>query len=94
MSVLRNGYVACICRFKFLLSSVNSKNGHVPCHLFFGPHVSITKVHVALSNLRDSHVTLSILGVKGHYDNTLLYIPTSGRWGGGRVPVNVLCGGE
>ena len=32
----------------------------------FGPIVAVTKVHVDLSNLRNSHVTLSILGVKGH----------------------------
>ena len=30
----------------------------------FGPIVAVTKVHVDLSNLRNSHVTLSVLGVK------------------------------
>ena len=36
------------------------------CHCLFGAHVAVTKVHVALSNLRNSHVALSILGVRGH----------------------------
>ena len=44
----------------------NLRNGHVPCHYLFGAHVAVTKVHVALSNLRNKPVTLSILGVKGH----------------------------
>ena len=44
----------------------NLRNGHDPCHYFFGPHVAVSKVHVALSNLRNSQVALSILGVKGH----------------------------
>ena len=31
--------------------------------LYFGPHVAVIKVHVALSNLRNSHVALTILGI-------------------------------
>ena len=32
----------------------------------FWPYVAVAKVYVALSNLRNGHVTLSVLGVKGH----------------------------
>ena len=34
--------------------------------IFFGPHIAVMKVHVALSNLRNSHVTKWVLGVNGH----------------------------
>ena len=40
-------------------------NCDVACHYYFvGPYVALTKVHVALSYLRNIHVALSILGVK------------------------------
>ena len=48
------------------MSSSNLRNGHVSCHHPFGPHVAVINVHVALLNLRKSHVAMSILGVKGH----------------------------
>ena len=50
---------------KIPVSPVEFKNGHVPCDYLFRPHVAVKKVHVALSNSRNSHVTLSVLGVKG-----------------------------
>ena len=34
---------------------------NVPCHYIVGPHVAVTKAHVALSNLRNGDVALSIL---------------------------------
>ena len=42
------------------------KNDPVPCHYRLEPHVAVANVHHALSNLRNSHVALLILGVKGH----------------------------
>ena len=36
------------------------RNSYVPCHYLFGPHVTVTKVYVAPSKLRNGHVTLSI----------------------------------
>ena len=41
----------------------NLRNGHVPCHYLLGPHVTVAKVHVALSILGNGHVALSVLGV-------------------------------
>ena len=41
----------------------NLRNGHVQCHYLVGPHVADANVHVALSNLRNGYVALSILGV-------------------------------
>ena len=38
----------------------------MPCHYLFGPHVTVVNVYVALLNLRNSHVALSILEVNGH----------------------------
>ena len=31
----------------------NLRNGHVTCHYLLGPHVAVSKVYVALSNLRN-----------------------------------------
>ena len=52
------------------------KTPHVPCRIqemamshvtiFFRPNVAAANVHVALSNLRNSHVALSNSGVEGH----------------------------
>ena len=42
------------------------------CHYLIGPHFTVANVHVALSNLRNSHVALSMLGVKGHRNGRLL----------------------
>ena len=38
---------------------------HVTLYLC-GPHIAVSKVHVPLSNLRNGHVALSIIGVQGH----------------------------
>ena len=67
MSILRNANVACLCRLRFPLSPVDFKHCQCPMSLFFGPHVAVAKGHVALWNLRNGHVALSILGVKGHH---------------------------
>ena len=64
MSILRNASVAC--HLIFLLSPVEFKIYPCPMSLSFGPHVVVANVHVALSNLGNGHVALSILGVKGH----------------------------
>ena len=44
------------------------RNGHVSCqcHYDFQADVVVTKAYVALSNLRNAHVTLSILKFEGH----------------------------
>ena len=42
------------------------RNSHVRCHYGFQPNVVVTKAYVALSNLRNAHVTMSILKVEGH----------------------------
>ena len=56
------------------------RNSYVTCHYLFRPHVNVVKVHVALSNLRNGHVALSILGVKGHSRQAHhLYPPPGGR---------------
>ena len=68
ISILRNGNVACLCRLNFPSKCPlsNLRIDHVPCHYPIGPHVAVDKVYNALSNLRNSHVVLSILEVKGH----------------------------
>ena len=37
-----------------------------PCHNLVGPHLAVIKVCGILSNFRNNHVALLILGVKGH----------------------------
>ena len=46
--------------------------------IFFGPHVVVPKVHVALSNSRNCHVALLDLAVKGHHLGApgRVYLPT------------------
>ena len=56
---------------QFPLPLSNLRNDHVPCHHLFGPHIAVANVHVALSNLRNSHVALLALGVKGHWSGRL-----------------------
>ena len=36
----------------------NLRKSYVPCHYLFGPQFAVSKVHVALSNLRNRHVDL------------------------------------
>ena len=42
------------------------RNEYVPCHYIFSPHVACHKALCHMSNFRNAHVTLSILGFKGH----------------------------
>ena len=67
MLILRNGNVTCRSPCPLL----NFRNSHVLCHYLCGLHVAVTEVNVALSDLRCSHVALSILGVKGHKARTI-----------------------
>ena len=66
MLILRNGNVDCVCILLFLMSHVESKEITMS-------HVTIVLAPVAchytlcrMSNLRNAHVALLILGVKGH----------------------------
>ena len=36
------------------------------CHYLFDPHIAVANVYVAVFNLRNTHVALSILRVQGH----------------------------
>ena len=45
----------------------NSRNDYVPFYYIFSPHVSCHYVLCRMSNLRNAHVALSILGVKVHH---------------------------
>ena len=42
------------------------KNAHVYGHYIFQAHAVVTKAHVTLLNIRNAHVALLILRVKGH----------------------------
>ena len=63
---LRNDNVTCFYRLILPLSYVDYY--HVPCHYMylFLPYITVAKAHVALLNLRNCHVALSILGSKDH----------------------------
>ena len=63
MSILRNGHVVYFCCIKASLVPVEFNKWPCPCHYLSGLYVAVAKVRVALSNLRNSHVALSILGV-------------------------------
>ena len=60
MYIFKNRNVACLCRLKFPLSPVEFKKWPGPMSYLFGPRAAVIKVHVTLSNLTNSHVTLSI----------------------------------
>ena len=71
MSILRKGNVACLCHLYSTMSHVKFKKWLCPMSLYF--YLPVT-CHLALgrmSNLRNGHVAVSILGVKGHL---LLYL--------------------
>ena len=56
----------------------NLRNDYVPCHYISKPHVACHYVPCPMSNLRNYHVALSILGVRGHCPES----PAPGRSGG------------
>ena len=63
VSILRNAYVACLCRLFMPMSHVEFKK--CPCrmsNLRNGP-VACQYAQCRMSNLRNGHVALSILGV-------------------------------
>ena len=60
----------CQCRRSLLLNYFpcplsNLRNANVPCHYIIWANVAVDKGHVTLSNLKNGHVALSILGVWG-----------------------------
>ena len=57
----RNTNVACLCRFTFPLFPVEFNKWQ--CHMSLS---CLAQVQVGLLNLRNGHVALSIMGVKGH----------------------------
>ena len=62
----KNDNVAGLYHVKFPSSRVDFKKWSCLTSLSFWPHAAVTKVSVTLSNLRNSHVALSILEIKGH----------------------------
>ena len=44
----------------------NLRNDYVPCHYIFSPRVACHLALCHMSNLRNAHVALSVLGVWGH----------------------------
>ena len=83
MLILRNDNVACRYRLKFPLSPVDFKEQPCPMSLSFWALIAVTKVHVALLNLRSSHVAVSNLGFAG-------LISDFGPGRGGPVPVSLI----
>ena len=70
MLSLRNGNVACL-RGNFPQYHVsNFINEYVAYHYIFSPHVACHYALCHMWNLRNAHVALSILGLKGHLENS------------------------
>ena len=63
MSILRNANVHVSVAYYFPCPLSNLRNANVPCHYIILPNVAVAKGHVTLSNSRNGHVALSILGV-------------------------------
>ena len=66
MSILRNSNIACSCYLFYPMSYVEFKNTLCHMSLYFFATFACHQALCRMSNLRNAHVALSILGVKGH----------------------------
>ena len=72
MSILRNGNIACLFHLFFSMSHVEFKKRPCPMSLYFYPSCRMSLSAMSHVEFNNVHVSLSILGVKGHFRHNWL----------------------